>query len=212
MTDAQSAKPSFRAAPRSTPLFAGKTVPRSFYRRDSATVAPELLNKVLLGMDGRAGRIVEVEAYGGALDPAAHSYRGQTPRNAVMFGQAGRMYVYFTYGMHWCCNAVCGEGDGLAVLIRALEPLTGLPQMRSARPRVRNDRDLCNGPAKLTQALGITGTHNGIDLVSGRDGFTILDDGVAPPSSPVCSVRIGISKAADIPWRWYVPGNVNVSR
>jgi DNA-3-methyladenine glycosylase len=84
--------------------------------------------------------------------------------------------------------------------------------MRSARPRVRNDRDLCNGPAKLTQALGITGTHNGIDLVSGRDGFTILDDGVAPPSSPVCSVRIGISKAADIPWRWYVPGNVNVSR
>ncbi len=187
-------------------------MPRSFYRRDSRIVAPELLNKVLATADGRAGRIVEVEAYYGALDAAAHSYRGKTPRNTVMFGPPGCMYVYFTYGMHWCCNAVCGNRDGIAVLIRALEPLAGLEQMRAVRPRARTDRELCSGPARLTQALGITGAQNGIDLVAAREGFTIVDDGVSPPAEPMCSARIGISKAAHLPWRWYVAGNANVSR
>lgn len=180
-----------------------KSVPRSFYARDARLVAPELLNKILLTHDGRGGRIVEVEAYCGAEDPAAHSYRGQTPRNATMFGPAGHMYVYFTYGMHWCCNAVCGDvGDGVGVLIRALQPVTGLSSMREARPRARSDRDLCNGPGKLTQALGIDKSHDGADLVSGRHGVRIVSDSMPPPEFPLATTRIGISKAKDAMWRW----------
>ncbi len=182
-----------------------KTVPRTFYARDARIVAPELLNKILLASDGRSGRIVEVEAYCGADDPAAHSYRGQTPRNATMFGPAGHMYVYFTYGMHWCCNAVCGDvGEGAGVLIRALRPLTGLPLMRELRPKARTDRDLCNGPGKLTQALGIGKSHDGADLVTCRDGVRIVSDGTLPPLDPVATPRIGITKAKDALWRWLV--------
>lgn len=189
-----------------TPQQRYKTVPRSFYARDARLVAPELLNKILLASDGRSGRIIEVEAYCGADDPAAHSYRGQTARNATMFGPAGHMYVYFTYGMHWCCNAVCGEvGEGVGVLIRALQPLTGLPLMREARPKARNDRNLCNGPGKLTQALGIGKSHDGVDLVTHRDGVRIVSDGMLPPTDPLATPRIGISKAQDAPWRWLVP-------
>lgn len=188
-------------------------LPRAFYRRDPREVAPALLNKVLLRADGRSGRIVEAEAYCGAFDPAAHAYRGQTARNASMFGPPGLMYVYFTYGMHWCCNAVCGEeGEGVAVLLRALAPLTGLEQMRAARPACRNDRDLCRGPARLCQALGIERAQDGIDLVSGAAGFTIADDGMPPPAAPVVAARVGITRAADEPWRWYVPGDRHVSR
>jgi DNA-3-methyladenine glycosylase len=187
-------------------------VPRDFYRRDPREVAPELLNKVLV-RGGRRGRIVEVEAYVGAVDPAAHAYRGRTTRNATMFGPPGHLYVYFSYGMHWCCNPVCGdEGEGVAVLIRALAPVAGLEEMRAERPAARRAVDLCNGPARLTQAMGITGAHDGADLVSGRDGVTIVDDGVAPPEEPVVTARIGITKAVSEPWRWYVPGDPNVSR
>lgn len=190
----------------------GTPVPRTFFDRPSITVAPLLLNKILAAADGRAGRIVEVEAYAGAVDPAAHTYRGKTPRNATMFEAPGHLYVYFTYGMHWCANCVCGpEGAGGAVLIRALEPLHGLAQMRAARPRIAQDRDLCRGPARLTQALGITGAQDGIDLVTAAEGFTVLDDGVAPPAHAIGGPRIGISVAKDFPWRWYVPGNRYVS-
>lgn len=190
----------------------GKSVPRKFYARDSRRVAVELLNKVLVAPDGRSGRIVEIEAYCGARDPAAHTYRGKTKRNAAMFGPAGHMYVYFSYGMHWCANVVCGEvGEGIGVLIRALSPLTGLDAIRAARPKVRRDRDLCSGPARLTQALGITGAQDGIDLVSGTGGFRIIDDGTPPPRHPVATTRVGISRASDIPWRWYVPDDPNVS-
>ncbi|MFC5582772.1 DNA-3-methyladenine glycosylase [Rhodanobacter terrae] len=186
---------------------------RAFYRRDPRRVAPELLNKVLLCSDGRSGRIVEVEAYCGALDAAAHAYRGKTARNATMFGPAGHLYVYFSYGMHWCCNAVCGEVDeGVGVLLRALAPLTGLEAMRAARTACRRDRDLCRGPARLCQAFDIDGACDGIDLIGGMAGVTIIDDCTPPPRRPVMASRVGISRATSQPWRWYVPDSPHVSR
>ncbi len=161
----------------------------------------------------RAGRIVETEAYLGALDPAAHSYRRRSTRNATMFGPPGHLYVYFTYGMHWCCNPVCGDEDEpVAVLIRALAPLAGIEQMRARRPAARRVRDLCSGPAKLCQALGIDGHHDGADLTRGDRGLVITDDGTPPPADPVVTTRIGITQAVDEPWRWYVRDDPHVSR
>ncbi|WP_431226648.1 DNA-3-methyladenine glycosylase [Burkholderia contaminans] len=194
------------------PRWPGTVLPRAFFDRVATDVAPQLLNKILAAADGRAGRIVEVEAYAGAIDPAAHTYRGKTPRNATMFGAPGHLYVYFTYGMHWCCNCVCGpDGTGTGVLIRALEPLHGLEQMRAARPPQTRDRDLCRGPARLTQAMGITGAHDGVDLIGAHEGFAIADDGIAPPIDPASGPRIGIRVGTDLPWRWSVPGNRYVS-
>ena len=184
---------------------------REFYRRDPRAVAPELLGKVVVAGE-RQARVVEVEAYCGAEDPAAHSYRGRTPRNATMFGPPGRLYVYFSYGMHWCCNPVCGDdGEGVAVLLRALEPLEGLEAMRVDRGGVP-DRDLCRGPARLCQALGITRAMDGADLVTGDRGLTIVDDGTAPPDEPAVGPRVGITRGAESPWRWWVPGSPWVSR
>jgi DNA-3-methyladenine glycosylase len=188
-------------------------LPRAFYRHDPREVAPELLNKVLVAADGRRARIVETEAYCGPIDAAAHTYRGKTARNATMFGPAGHLYVYFTYGMHWCANTSCGEVDeGVGVLLRAAEPLAGLDAMRAARPAAKRDRDLCSGPARLCQAFGIDRRQDGIDLVTGTGGITIVDDGTPPPADPVIGPRIGIRHAADAPWRWYVPGHAHVSR
>jgi DNA-3-methyladenine glycosylase len=185
---------------------------RNFYRRHPTVVAPELLNKILLREDGRAGRIVEVEAYAGEQDPAAHSFRGMTPRNATMFGDAGHLYVYFSYGMHWCSNAVCGEvGQGWAVLLRALEPLAGLDLMRQARPAIRRERELASGPGRLSQALGITRMLDAADLVTNDRGICIVSDGVEPSAEPVVGPRIGISKAIEFPWRWHVPNHPHVS-
>ncbi len=175
-------------------------------------VAPALLGKVLrvdLGDgDVRSGRITEVEAYGGLDDPASHSARGETPRNRPMFGAAGTVYVYFTYGMHWCANIVTGAvGDPQAVLLRAVEPLEGLDAIRAARPRARRDRDLANGPAKLCEALGIGQWANGVALgadVGGRS-IRLLDDGTSPPAVPLVGPRVGISVAQEIPWRFRVP-------
>jgi DNA-3-methyladenine glycosylase len=191
-----------------------RPVDRGFYRRDPRDVAPELLNKVLVRDDGRAGRIVEVEAYLGPIDPASHTFRGETVRNATMFGRPGHLYVYFTYGMHWCCNPVCGDvGEGVAVLLRALAPLDGVEIMHEARgPKITRARDLCNGPAKLTQAFGITGADDGADLVDGDRGLRIVDDGTPPPTDPVVGPRVGIRVAVDEPWRYYVPGEASVSR
>ena len=186
---------------------------RRFYARGALEVAPELLNKVLVAPDGRAGRIVEVEAYRGADDPGSHGFRGPTKRNATMFGPPGHLYVYFTYGMHWCANVVA-ETDGVAaaVLLRALTPLHGLEAMHAARgPAARTDRDLCSGPAKLTQALGIDGALDGANLVSGDHGMTILDDG-RPPPTPAVTARIGLTNGADLPWRFYVDGTPDTSR
>ncbi len=118
---------------------------------------------------------METEAYCGSVDVAAHTYRGKTPRNATMFGSPGKLYVDFTYGLHYCCNTVCGEmAEGIGVLLRALAPLNGLDQMRAVRPKSHRDRDLCSGPGRLTQAMGITGVHDGIDLVTGNGGFWIV--------------------------------------
>lgn len=186
---------------------------RDFYERDPKVVARQLLNKVLVH-DECAARLVEVEAYCGGIDPGSHAFRGQTARNATMFGPAGGLYVYFTYGMHWCANAVCGAvGEGVAVLLRAAEPLFGLETMRARRGvAARRDRDLCSGPAKLCQAFGLDRRYDGADLVRGDRGVVIADDGVPPPRRPGNSVRIGLRAGAEHPWRWYVEGNANVSR
>ena len=189
-----------------------RAVPRRFFARAPADVGPELLNKVLVGPNGKA-RIVEVEAYDGATDPASHAFRGRTARNGVMFGPPGHLYVYFSYGVHWCANVVCrSEGVAGAVLLRALAPVAGLDAMRAARPAARRDRDLCSGPGKLCQALGIDRSPDGADLVSAAAAVRIVDDGVAPPPRPVVTTRVGISVAVDVPWRWYVAGDPNVSK
>jgi DNA-3-methyladenine glycosylase len=196
---------------------AGRPLSRGFYERDSREVAPLLLNKVLVHDDPDAGRvavrIVEVEAYAGGEDPGSHGYRGPTPRTATMFGPGGHLYVYFTYGMHWCANVVTAtEGVCSAVLLRAGEPLRGLDVMRARRPAATRDRDLCSGPARLAQALGIDQAHDGVDLVQGP--LQILDDGTAPPAVPGNSTRIGLGagRGEEHPWRWFVPGDENVSR
>ena len=187
-------------------------VPRRFYRRDPREVAPELLNKLVV-RGPLVARIVEVEAYCGAEDPGSHAYRGMTARNATMFGKPGLLYVYFTYGMHWCANAVCGrEGEGIAVLLRAAAPVAGIEAMQAARPAARSPRDLCSGPAKLCQAFGITGAHDGADLVTGDREVAIADDGTPPPSAPANGLRVGLTAGAEHPWRWWVPGDPNVSR
>jgi DNA-3-methyladenine glycosylase len=189
-----------------------RVLPRPFYAASSLEVAPQLLNKLLV-RGGRAGRIVEVEAYMGSADPASHAFRGETRRNATMFGRPGLLYVYFTYGMHFCANVVCmPEGSAEAVLLRALAPVSGLDAMRLVRPGAAQDVQLASGPAKLCQAMGITRAEDGVDLVTGRGGIRVVDDGVAPPTVPARSGRVGIRHASDLPWRWWVPGDPNVSK
>jgi DNA-3-methyladenine glycosylase len=172
-------------------------------------VAPKLLGALLSHeVDGTtlSGRIVEVEAYG-PDDVASHSYKGKTPRNASMFGPAGHLYVYFTYGMHYCCNVVIGSGA--AVLIRAIEPVTGIEAMCIHR-NGRSGVELTNGPAKVCRALRIDKTHDGHDL--SRPPLTLtLPAALILPHMVVSSPRIGIRQAVDVPWRFYVRGNPYVS-
>jgi DNA-3-methyladenine glycosylase len=195
----------------------GRALPRAFYARDARELAPLLLNKLLVRDDPEHGRLavrlVEVEAYCGAEDPGSHAYRGPTRRNATMFGPPGRLYVYFAYGMHWCANVVGGvEGEATAVLLRAGAPVVGIETMRARRPRARRDTELTAGPARLAQALGLDGTFDGTDLTRGP--VRLLDDGVAPPSAPLVTTRVGLreGRGAEHPWRWLVPGEPNVSR
>jgi DNA-3-methyladenine glycosylase len=180
---------------------AERVVEREVLARDALEVAPELLNKILVS--GRcAGRIVEVEAYR-SDEPAAHTFRGPTPRTQVMFGPAGHLYVYFSYGMHHCANVVTGAvGDGQAVLLRALTPLRGLDVMTARRHG--RAAHLADGPGKLCQALALDRSHTGIDLCAGGE-VRLVDDGTPPPSVIVTTPRIGITKAVDLPWRFLVP-------
>ena len=189
----------------------GQPVAREQLSGHALDVAPWLLNKVLAHGDV-AGRIVEVEAYRGSDDEASHAWRGPTPRTEVMFGPPGRAYVYFSYGMHWCTNVVVEpDGQPAAVLIRALAPLHGIEEMWRRRPAATRERDLCSGPAKASAALGIDGECNGA-LLDGSHPLRLLDDGTPPPSEPVASPRIGISRAVDLPWRFHIAGDPNVSR
>jgi DNA-3-methyladenine glycosylase len=198
-------------------LSRGRTLPRAFYAREALELAPALLNKLLVrrAPDGSrlAARIVEVEAYLGSEDAGSHAYRGMTPRTEVMFGPPGHLYVYFTYGQHWCANVVgAKDGDAAAVLLRAAAPVEGIDVMRARRLKARRDRELLGGPARLCQAFAITGADNGNDLVRGP--IRILDDGVAPPAAPGVSVRIGLTpgRGDEHPWRFVVPGDPNLSR
>lgn len=178
----------------------------------STAVAPALLGAVLHGPNG-SGRIVEVEAYGGADDPASHAARGTTPRSEPMFGPAGVLYVYLIYGMHHCANIVTGPiGDGQAVLIRALEPIGDTAVMQSARPTQRRSLDLTNGPGRLCAALGIDRSHDRLDLLQSTSAVR-LELGTPPAAAEIeQSTRIGISVAQDYPWRWYLRENRWVSR
>jgi len=183
-----------------------KTLTKAFFRRSVHEVAPDLIGAMLL-FKGAGGRIVEVEAYH-HTDPAAHSFRGPTTRNAVMFGPAGYAYVYRSYGIHWCLNFVCEpKGSASAVLIRALEPTTGLPAMRRRRG-LADPRLLCAGPGRVCQALGITAAHNGSAL--DELPFTLLARTVE--ADVVAGPRIGITKAAEKPWRYGLKGSAFLSK
>ena len=182
-------------------------LPPPFFARDAVTVARDLVGTTLL-VDGIGGLLVETEAYD-RTDPASHSFAGRTARNAAMFGPPGRAYVYRSYGIHWCLNVVCGhEGDGSAVLLRALRPIHGLETMRERRGLL-DERALCSGPGRLTQALAVTILHDGLPLDA--PPFTFLprtEDAVPIATGP----RIGISKAAERPWRFGLAGSPFLSR
>jgi len=191
-------------------------LPRHFYNRPAVEVARDLLGKILVHGPARAktaARIVETEAYLGAGDQAAHSARGLTPRTRVIFGPPGHAYVYLIYGMYECLNIVAeAEGAAGCLLIRALEPLTGIGHMRRRRPTARGIEDLANGPGKLTLAMGITRRHNGADLTRGALTVHAALDGTAEPFEIAVSPRIGITQSRELPLRFYIAGNRFVSR
>ena len=192
------------AAPISPRL--GKLLKRGFFDRSVHAVAPDLIGTTLL-VDGVGGIIVEVEAYH-HTDPAAHSFRGPTPRNRVMFGPPGFSYVYRSYGIHWCINFVCEQQcSASAVLIRALQPTHGIPAMRRRRG-LHDERALCSGPGKLTEALGITVAYSGLPL----DRPPIALHARAGKPEIVAGVRIGITKAVELPWRYGLKDSKFVSK
>ena len=206
-----------------TEAISARLLAREFFNRDPREVGRELLGKIIVRTEGSkllAGRIVEVEAYLGAGDAAAHAAAGRTQRNHVLFGPPGHAYVYFIYGVHYCLNISCmPEGEAGCVLIRALEPLTGVPEMARARDlnpldptSVRDLRKLLSGPGKLCEALGITRMRdNDKDMLSPQSDLQVRDDGFSPVEI-LATQRIGITKSADMPLRYLLDGNAFVSR
>jgi len=181
-------------------------LPQSFFARSVHDVAPQLIGATLT-FNNVGGVIVEVEAYH-HTDPAAHSYNGKTERNEVMFGPPGHAYVYRSYGIHWCLNFVCEpEGSASAVLIRAIQPTQGLATMRRRR-RLHDERRLCSGPGRLCEALAITRAHNGLAL--DRPPFALYAAQKEPPIT--VGARIGLTKAADFPWRYGLSGSPFLSK
>jgi DNA-3-methyladenine glycosylase len=184
-------------------------LPRSFYERGTVEVARDLLGKILVH-GPTAGIIVETEAYPAGDDLASHSAAGITNRTRVIFGPPGHAYVYLSYGMHDCMNIVAEPaGTPGCVLVRALEPIEGLDAMRARRPKARTDRDLASGPGKLTRALGITRKHTGVDMT--RGDLVVLSRPAASPFEIAVTPRIGITKCAELPLRFYIGGNKFVS-
>lgn len=194
-------------------------LPRKFYIRPVLAVAKDLLGKVLIKSEGKkmfAGRIVEVEAYDGKVDQAAHTYNGKTKRNEVMFNEGGYFYVYFTYGAHFCCNVVTGKQDhGSAVLIRAVEPLAGIDYMIRNRfnRSLRSEKELFNltsGPGKVCKAFGFDRSHSGLDLTN--SSVYLMDQLKLNKNKIGVSKRIGITRSADLEWRFFEIGNPYLSR
>lgn len=192
---------------------------RNFYTRSVLTVAKELIGKILVKNEQTkilSGRIVEVEAYDGNIDEAAHTFIGKTKRNEVMFKEGGYLYVYFTYGAHFCCNVVTGKKDhGTAVLIRAVEPIEGIETMIRRRfgRKLKNKNEIFNltsGPGKVCKAFGINREHSGLDLT--EDKIYLMDAPKLSKSKIGISKRIGISKSVDLPWRFFEKGNPYLSR
>jgi len=192
---------------------------KSFYRRELLDVAHSLLGKILVKASGDkilAGKIVEVEAYHGDSDEAAHSYGGITKRNEIMFEAGGYLYVYFTYGAHHCCNVVTGKkGQGTAVLIRAVEPVEGIDSMIRNRfgRKIKNDKEIFNltsGPGKVCKAFSIDRTHSGTDL-TGNKIFILNGEKIKSKDIGV-SKRIGITRSLDLPWRFFIKNNPYLSR
>jgi DNA-3-methyladenine glycosylase len=177
---------------------------------------PDLAARGLLGCALTAGgvtvRLTETEAYAGTRDAASHAFRGRTPRNAVMFGPAGFAYVYFTYGMHWCLNVVCGvDGEASAVLLRAGEVVRGLATARARRPAARTDAELARGPARLCSALGITGAMNGVDMLAPGSLLRLRRLRAEPVAEVAQGPRVGVTGAHDVPWRFWYAGDPTVS-
>jgi len=186
--------------------------PFSWLEGRASRIAPRLLGTKLMRGD-RVGLIVEVEAYEGQADAASHAFRGPTERSRVMFDRAGLLYVYRSYGVHWCANVVCGSvGQGSALLIRAIEPMPPTEGMWADRPKARAPSDLGSGPGKLCAAMGIDGSHYGLDLLGARSPVRLVAGPEVDPARVVVGPRIGISKATERPWRFAIAGNPHVSR
>ncbi|MHB1420662.1 MAG: DNA-3-methyladenine glycosylase [Bacillota bacterium] len=187
-------------------------LPIAFFSRDTVVVAQELLGTYMVHHAAAgitSGRVVEVEAYLGQVDPACHSSRGKTPRNEVMFGPAGRMYVYRIYGMHTCSNITTDDEQvAAAVLFRALEPRSGIPLMQERRG-IKTNRDLCRGPGRLVKAMGINMEHNGMDIEQGSIRFYRARE---PAGRMITTTRVGISLAQDLPLRFYLEGSPYISK
>jgi DNA-3-methyladenine glycosylase len=191
------------------------TVDRDRLARPALVVAPRLLGAVVVSDVGGARvavRLTEVEAYEGLDDPASHAFRGRTPRTAVMFGPAGHLYTYFTYGMHWCANIVCGtDGVAAAVLLRAGEVIDGIDTARGRRPAARRDADLARGPARLASCLALAAGQNGLDLCSADSPVRLESMPARRRPAVVSGPRVGITAATEHPWRFWLPDEPSVS-